>query len=204
MKIAINNHCNSKCSYCFAGTMGLDKDTHITLDNFKKMLDIMVVNEDKFLVILGREPTLHPNFKDIIRIANDYARRYQWNILLLTNGVMLEKYIDLISDKTNILVNVNNEKILGEIQYEKMKSSLKALKDNDSFEVSNNDNDSQATLGCNLHLECTDYNFFWEQVDAFNVKNVRVSVTTPANNEEALKDRDSYFKQMKSLFFRFR
>ena len=48
-------------------------------------------------------------FKDILLLANEYARKLEWDILILTNGILLGDYIDLINNKTNLLININPE-----------------------------------------------------------------------------------------------
>lgn len=198
MKIALNNSCNSKCPYCFAGNMGIDKTTNITIDNFKKILNKMALDGDKLLTLLGGEPTIHPQFEEILNISNEYCEMFDWNLLVLTNGVNIYKYINLFQKNANFLINVNNINTLGPKQCEELLKSLDALRDNGFIEPQS----SSVTLGCNLHIECSDYNYFWEIVDIYGTKKIRVSVASPQNNEY-LHNRDSYFKIMKPVFMEF-
>lgn len=200
MRIAINNNCNSNCPYCFAGKMGIDETTNMSLENVRQIFDFMVLNQDRNLIILGGEPTLHPQFKEIIELANLYQAEHLWTILILTNGILLDKYIDIFSEKTHFLININSPHTLRGIEtYNKMKKSLRSL-----YKVRNlsSNNDKRISLGCNLCAEITDYSFFWEIIDEFNCDSIRVSVASPQNNNY-INDRDSYFKLMKPVFLDF-
>lgn len=203
MKIAINNYCNSKCPYCFAGNMGIDQKSNITLENFRKLLDIMVINKDNFLTVLGGEPTLHPQFREIWEMVNEYQRMFNWKVLLLTNAVKLNDFLDIINKDTHILINVNCEEVLNKKQFEMMKNSLKGLRLSGYFDYRDENGSSNIVLGCNLHLEHDDYDYFWNLVDIVNARKVRVSVTSPTNNKDALANRDWYFRQMKDKFLDF-
>ena len=206
MKISINNACNSKCPYCFAGTMGIEKGSEMEPENFKKILDWMVLNNDDFLVLLGGEPTINPHFEEYLDWITKYVVNFNWRFLLLTNGVMLDKYITRIPFGTAMLINVNSPKVLGQLQYEHLKISMKKL-----FEVGEkcfkdrteeNPYGDNYVLGCNLHAEETDYKFFWDLVDLTGCHTVRVSVASPQNNKY-LYDRKSYFELMKPRFMEF-
>ena len=94
MKIAINNSCNSKCPYCFAGNMGIDSKSNMTYENFKKILDLMIKNNDNYLVILGGEPTIHPEFRKFLKLIKQYSIANSWDISFLSNGVRLGDFVD--------------------------------------------------------------------------------------------------------------
>lgn len=209
MKIAINNACNSNCSYCFAKKMGVEHKKEMSITDFRLILNWMISNDDNFLVILGGEPTIHSCFKDILLLANEYARKLEWDVLILTNGILLGDYIDLINNKTNLLININPEDVISKEGMEKLTKSLDKVKDKQMFEkaiVTYENNKAiptyKATLGCNLCAEIGNYSFFWNLVDTYDVKEVRVSVASPQNNNY-LYDRDAYFKKMKPLLMDF-
>lgn len=205
MKVSINNSCNSKCPYCFAGTMGIDNKTNMSLEDFKKILNWLILNNDHELTLLGGEPTIHPDFEKMLDIISVYKSTYGLHLFLLTNGVFIGKYADKLPEDTTMLINVNNDKILNPYQYNEMINSLNILKSlgflrneiNEKGEI-----DCRTALGCNIHYELDDYSYFWDLVDRFNVKKLRVSVASPQNNS-FLNNRDSYFKTMKPLFIEF-
>ena len=65
--IAVLNYCNLKCPYCFADDMIQEKTKNIDLDDFREMLRFLSKTPDNHVGIIGGEPTLHPNFSDILK-----------------------------------------------------------------------------------------------------------------------------------------
>ena len=91
MKIAINNYCNSKCPYCFAKNMSIDKDTSITEENFINVLKWAKKNKEDNLTLLGGEPTLHPFFDTLIKRFMEFNKENEMSLTILTNGAKLYK-----------------------------------------------------------------------------------------------------------------
>ena len=198
MKVAINNYCNSKCPYCFAGNMGINKSTNIRFEDYVTVLDEMVKINDPVLTILGGEPTLHPQFKEILKITNQYIIENNWDFAILSNGVELGEFVDELLFDNTYLINVNSKETLqGEKNYNKMINSLSKLEEKNCVFKNR-----KITLGCNLCYEIDDYSFFWNVVDKFKCHRIRLSVASPQNND-FLYNRDSYFKIMKEKFMNF-
>jgi sulfatase maturation enzyme AslB (radical SAM superfamily) len=69
--IAINNYCNLKCDYCFADNMIKEANKTMSLDNYIKVLKYLTEqNYEQRIGIIGGEPTLHPQFKEILIESN--------------------------------------------------------------------------------------------------------------------------------------
>jgi organic radical activating enzyme len=62
--LKITNYCNKNCEYCYqnSNTSG----QHADFEDIKKIIDILADHEVFEIAIGGGEPTLHPNFIDII------------------------------------------------------------------------------------------------------------------------------------------
>ena len=90
--IEITDRCNLTCPTCYAGsspTFG----RHRTFEEVKKMLDTIVENEKEpdVVQISGGEPTLHPEFWEIL----DYAKTLPIKHLMLnTNGLEIAKDLE--------------------------------------------------------------------------------------------------------------
>lgn len=87
--VEITDRCNLTCPTCYAGSSPT-YGRHRTLDEVKKMLDIIVTNEHEpdVVQISGGEPTLHPHLFDIL----DYAKSLPIKHLMLnTNGIEIAK-----------------------------------------------------------------------------------------------------------------
>jgi uncharacterized radical SAM superfamily Fe-S cluster-containing enzyme len=83
--VEITDRCNLTCPTCFAGSSPT-YGRHRTLEEVKKMLDVVVSNERNpdVVQISGGEPTLHPQFFEIL----DYAKSLPIKHLMLnTNGI---------------------------------------------------------------------------------------------------------------------
>lgn len=87
--IEITDRCNLTCPTCYAGSSPT-YGRHRTLDEVKKMLDTIVANEKEpdVVQISGGEPTLHPQFFEIL----DYAKTLPIKHLMVnTNGIAIAK-----------------------------------------------------------------------------------------------------------------
>lgn len=85
--VEITDRCNLTCPTCYAGSSPT-YGRHRTLEEVKKMLDTIVKNEKEpdVVQISGGEPTLHPQFFEIL----DYAKSLPIKHLMLnTNGVTI-------------------------------------------------------------------------------------------------------------------
>lgn len=85
--IEVTDRCNLSCPTCYAGSSPT-YGRHRTLEEIKKMLDTVVANEKEpdVVQISGGEPTIHPQFLEIL----DYAKTLPIKHLMLnTNGIKI-------------------------------------------------------------------------------------------------------------------
>ncbi|CAM1374589.1 radical SAM protein [Tenacibaculum xiamenense] len=85
--IEITDRCNLTCPTCYAGSSP-SYGRHRTLEEVKTMLDTIVKNEKEpdVVQISGGEPTLHPDFFEIL----DYAKSLPIKHLMVnTNGIKI-------------------------------------------------------------------------------------------------------------------
>jgi len=85
--VEITDRCNLTCPTCYAGsspTFG----RHRTLEEVERMLDIVVENEGEpdIVQISGGEPTIHPNFFEILDIAKKKPIKH---LMLNSNGIKI-------------------------------------------------------------------------------------------------------------------
>jgi hypothetical protein len=85
--VEISDHCNLRCPTCYAGS-GPERLNHRTLAEVVAMLDAVVASEGEADVvqISGGEPTLHPQFFDILDAAR--ARPIK-HLMVNTNGLRI-------------------------------------------------------------------------------------------------------------------
>jgi radical SAM protein with 4Fe4S-binding SPASM domain len=88
--IEISNICNLQCSFCPV----VERDKKIMgLDLFEKTIKQVAPLTDQVCLHLMGEPLAHPEFEQIIKICEQVGVK----INLTTNGVLLNRYSDLLS-----------------------------------------------------------------------------------------------------------
>ncbi|WP_047549119.1 radical SAM protein [Psychroserpens sp. Hel_I_66] len=87
--IEVTDRCNLTCPTCYAGSSPT-YGRHRTLDEVKAMLDTIVRNEKEpdVVQISGGEPTIHPQFWEIMDYAKSLPIRH---LMLNTNGIKIAK-----------------------------------------------------------------------------------------------------------------
>lgn len=87
--VEITDRCNLTCPTCYAMSSP-HYGRHRTLEEVEKMLDIIVANEGNpdVVQISGGEPTIHPDFFEILDIAKKKPIRH---LMVNTNGIRIAK-----------------------------------------------------------------------------------------------------------------
>ncbi len=87
--IEVTDRCNLTCPTCYAESSP-HAGRHRTLDEIKKMLDLIVANEGTpdVVQLSGGEPTIHPNFFEIL---DEAKKRPIKHLMLNTNGIRIAK-----------------------------------------------------------------------------------------------------------------
>jgi hypothetical protein len=85
--VEICDACNLRCPICYASS-GPDRPVYRTLDHVDRMLDAVVRNEGQpdVVQISGGEPTLHPQFFEILDHAKARPIRH---VMVNTNGLQI-------------------------------------------------------------------------------------------------------------------
>ena len=77
--LILTSVCNNNCAYCFTDGTFLED---LTLENLKEILPFLASFRNKKLNILGGEPSLNPEFIDILR----HLLGEEYDLLIFTNG----------------------------------------------------------------------------------------------------------------------
>jgi uncharacterized radical SAM superfamily Fe-S cluster-containing enzyme len=87
--VEVTDRCNLACPTCYASS-GPMHGRHRTLQEIEEMLDIIVANEGNpdVVQISGGEPTVHPQFFEILDIAK---RKPIKHLMVNTNGIRIAK-----------------------------------------------------------------------------------------------------------------
>lgn len=200
--IILTSYCNLHCPYCFADNMIKTEDIkNISLDQFKRTLK-WIGEDAEEIGLIGGEPTLHPQFNEILDIIKNYSnsRRTPHFFTLFTNGIYLDKYIQNLPPNMGILINVNQPQAMTTEQYAKMIKNIATL--SKMGWCIDHGKGRRVTLGCNICQEITNYNFIWDITKAFNITDLRISVVAPTKKEQ-LENKEEYYNLMKPIFLNF-
>ncbi|MBI3133110.1 MAG: radical SAM protein [Bacteroidetes bacterium] len=87
--IEVTDRCNLACPTCYASSAP-NYGRHRTLEEIDRMLDIIVRNEGEpdVVQISGGEPTIHPQFFEILDLAKTKPIRH---LMVNTNGIRIAK-----------------------------------------------------------------------------------------------------------------
>lgn len=189
INISIISNCNNNCDYCF------QKDSYHNLNKILEYDEILEIFKwakgEKYIGILGGEPTLHPQCVDICRkSAEEYTTIFFTN--LLCNGLVLENLAKIGS--LHWLINSTTRK-----------DSVELFEENISY-LNNLKNFKPATIGITLVGDV--------EVDAKYIENLvrlarkypnvtgvyRIALATPCHDKEfKLKRYDKSIELMYSI-----
>ncbi len=92
--VEINEHCNLTCPVCFADSSPA-REKHLPLSTIERMFDAIVEAEGEpdLVQISGGEPTLHPQFFEVLELARSKPIRH---VMLNTNGLRIAQEPDFV------------------------------------------------------------------------------------------------------------
>lgn len=106
--LAISAVCNQDCPYCFTGDhLRGAGPRFLSLGAFEERLDFLDRSDIDQARLMGGEPTLHPQFPELVARARSRGK----SILVFTNGLMPEPALACLEalsvEACRVLVNVN-------------------------------------------------------------------------------------------------
>ncbi|SMC25357.1 radical SAM additional 4Fe4S-binding SPASM domain-containing protein [Clostridium acidisoli DSM 12555] len=129
--LEITSKCNQKCLHCFMGNELNTKELNVNI--IKNVINDLSSIGVKTIALTGGEATLHPNFKEIIKMISSV----NINIAVLTNGLFLDDETLKIFKDYNVDVripilgiNENHDYITGvKGSFYKCTNNIKKLKE---------------------------------------------------------------------------
>lgn len=168
--IMLTSKCNLKCCYCFANNVVNQPTTSdISLDNFSTAINFITSSGKTRLGLIGGEPTLHKDFKEILNIAidNDLIEI----VTVCTNGIELENYYDILDHpKVQVLFNYNMFPNITASQQQRVDANIKRYFSN----INNIGN-----IGINIYNNDVDCKYVFNLAKNYNQKVIRISLTVP-------------------------
>ncbi|TXJ35243.1 radical SAM protein [Brachyspira pilosicoli] len=109
INLAITSYCNYQCSYCCAEMPPVNNNAaFIDYETIINVIDrFFLFNKNEYFIILtGGEPTIHPQFLDILNYLNNTYIDKEIYLSIITNGARSVEYYK------NVFENTNNLKFL--------------------------------------------------------------------------------------------
>lgn len=205
--IIINTVCNLKCRYCFADDCKTNnKNQNMTLENFDKAVNFISQTED-YIGILGGEPTIHPNFDELIMklIMNDRIGR----VNIFTNGIEVDNHLGVFANKkVGCLINFNSEENIENKENEERVinniNELFKIKLSQDYSSLPPDFDplSMINLGCNIYKKDQDFSILIDTLKKYKKHSLRISTVVPNSVGKKNMCSIEYFNEMKPTLFR--
>lgn len=195
--ILLTNTCNLHCPYCFAQDRMKDANW-ITIPQLNEVLDYHNRSNEHLAKLIGGEPTLHPQFGEIIKTMNHWAKETYSTYSLFTNGIKLQKYLNVIDfDYSIVIINYNSPRYIGEIKTRKIYEMLDEAARKELFDR----NGAGIRIGFNIFKgqKQEDLDSLYYLIKKYGLKSLRVSTATPPYKI----NRDDFFNEIKDTFVTF-
>lgn len=102
--LEITQACNMKCIHCYEGEVHRSATETLSLNQWKCVIDQLAKQRINRLIIIGGEPCIHKNIREII----EYASKFNFKIVLFTNASLIDESLFncIIAYKVNVKVSV--------------------------------------------------------------------------------------------------
>ena len=101
--VSLTYHCNANCEYCYSKGLKKDMPNHITFENFKRIVQWLKKQGRNKIIVFGGEPTIHPEFKNILQYCEDE----DMEIGVLTNGLFKKDISDMLAKDFVKIISFN-------------------------------------------------------------------------------------------------
>ena len=171
--LLLTEKCVRACPYCFAKVKmdGSKPDAVLSWDNLIYVADLFESSNERNISLLGGEPTLHPDFVDIVL----YLLHREFHINIFTSGIVENSKLDSIAeylsgsnpDRLSIVCNVNEPKITSEKETEKLHRFLSVC-------------GPLTTLGFNIFEPDFELEFLFQLISQYGLrKSLRLGLAHP-------------------------
>jgi len=195
--IMVNEACNLRCPYCFAGEFVNQAPIEMTLEDFREALNFVLRDgSERQVGIIGGEPLLYTQINEAMRMTIGDPR---CNIVsLYTNAVDLERLEPdiLESSKFRMLINCNPPEDMGERAFGKMWENLLRFKNE-------HQGAGRFRLSVNIYKPDFDYSYIIPLVHEMEFDVIRLSISVPQKGDLQGKTPLEYFLEMKPVTIRF-
>ena len=102
LRVCITYRCNSSCTFCYAKGLLKDFPMDMELGDFISVVRWAKAHGKKYIMFLGGEPTIHPQFEEIL----DFCHKEQIKTLLVTNGLYTERILEKLKSPSSSVAEI--------------------------------------------------------------------------------------------------
>lgn len=173
--VLFTTYCNRNCKYCFARSkVNLDEEygdpsRNLSFENLEKIIRFYKASLLNRFVVLGGEPTLHPDFPRMIdRILEE--KEFE-SLVIFSNGLMPERVLEYLRTNSDsrlaIAMNLNSEANHTPAQWSQVNNTMKTL-------------GKRVGLGINIYGPKQESAYIVQAIKEYNLgTHVRVGLTHP-------------------------
>ena len=100
--IILTAKCNQRCLHCY-GNYGMEvPPNELTGEEWDKVFEDLVKNNVFYINISGGEPTVHPDFLEII----ESLKKHKLHFIITTNGLFSEKILKALIEVKDLLIGI--------------------------------------------------------------------------------------------------
>mgnify|MGYP003249083410 FL=1 len=189
--IMINGKCNLKCTYCFANNAYLE--SNMTIENVKTAVEFILKRNVERIGIIGGEPTLHPQLREILQYLCDNEDVKE--AVLFSNGILLNNYWEeLQNEKMKVLVNFNASTMMANSLYSRMLENIKAASQKYM-------GIERIALGLNIYDSQMDFEYIFKILETTGIKTLRLSVVVPNYSVDESNTSLEKYESMKDITY---
>lgn len=166
--VLLTTGCNLRCEYCFAQEKMRGKSKHMSMQDVRKVIAFLKQSDYPIFRAMGGEPTLHPRFQDIIRLALQEGMRVD----LLSNATWHAGCNDLFArilpNRLLFLLNIDHPDIYHSRLWTRIERNLAALAGRKGV-----------TFSFNIFEKQPRYKYVLDLAARYGIRMVRLSFSLP-------------------------
>lgn len=174
--VLITTNCNQSCNFCFAKEKMQDKaHQNMSLDNVQKVISFLRKSNDTNFRLMGGEPTIHPNFREILAIALEEGM----HVDLLSNGTWPSEYNEMFArispSNLSFLLNISPPDQYPPDGWKRIENNLASIGGRKGV-----------SLSFNIFDRNPKFEYIFDLTKRYQIHNVRLSFSLPVlgiNNE---------------------
>ncbi len=166
--ILLTTRCNLSCKYCFAQEKLSSSRMNMPMENVQRVIDFLKRSEFPIFRVMGGEPTLHPQFNEIVQTAVAAGMRVD----VLSNATWTESTAALFNrippNHLMFLLNIDHPENYTPNQWALIQRNLAALEKRGGV-----------TLSFNIFEKQPRSDYILDLAERYDIKYVRLSLSLP-------------------------